>query len=96
MPVHRSGYQSCVSLFTAFACLTFVFLFAHLGGILNRGRGGWVNFGPPPPNRSLPDPSLGLPYWPAHILSRLLFAVPTGALVVSEHEFVCITSGLHH
>ena len=81
--VHRNGYQSCVSLFTAFVCLFLVLVFANIGGLLNRGRGGWVNFGPPPENHSQPDPSLGLPYWPAHVLSRLLFAVPTGLVVVS-------------
>lgn len=80
--VHRNGYQTCVSLLAAFACLLFVILFANIGGLLNRGRGGWVNFGPPPKNHSQPDPSLGLPYWPAHVLSRLLFAIPTGLVVL--------------
>ncbi|XP_019613484.1 PREDICTED: uncharacterized protein LOC109461546 [Branchiostoma belcheri] len=41
-----------------------------LGGFLNRCRGGYV------------DMSM-LGYWPAHVTSRLIMAVPTGLVVVS-------------
>ena len=58
--------------------VAFVILFAQLGGLLNRGRGGYINFG------EIVD------YWPAHILSRLLFAVPTGLVVVSSIQLVIL------
>ncbi|XP_066299979.1 uncharacterized protein [Branchiostoma lanceolatum] len=40
-----------------------------LGGFLNRCQGGYVNFGS----------MMG--YWPAHVTSRLIVAVPTGLMV---------------
>ena len=43
------------------------------------GRGGFITFGP----QNSSDPEHEQWYWPAHILSRLLFAAPTGLLVVS-------------
>ena len=40
-----------------------------------------MNFGKSAANSS--DGSLGLDYWPAEICKNLLFAVPTGLVVVS-------------
>ncbi len=60
-------------------CVGGFILVALLGGLLNRGRGGFITFGP----QNSSDPEHEQWYWPAHILSRLLFAAPTGLLVVS-------------
>lgn len=69
-----------ISVFTGCACVALVFLLSLVGGLLNRGRGGYIHFGPA--NSSSPEGQVW--YWPAHILSRLLFAVPTGIAVVSR------------
>lgn len=56
--------------------VAFFVLVATLGGFLNHCRGGYVHFGP--------ETSVSAQwYWLQHILGRLLFAVPTGLVVVS-------------
>lgn len=55
------------------------FVVALLGGFLNHCRGGYVHFGPS--NGS--DKVEAEWYWPQHTLGRLLFALPTGLVVVS-------------
>lgn len=65
-----------MSIATAVGLVVFLFFFAHLGGLLNRARGGYVNLRNPSNN------SVDLDYWPAEIVKNLLFAVPTGVLVV--------------
>ena len=69
-----------ISVFTGCVCVALVFLLSLVGGLLNRGRGGYIHFGPA--NSSSPEGQVW--YWPAHILSRLLFAVPTGIVVVGR------------
>lgn len=53
-------------------------LLSLLGSFLNRSRGGFVQFGPTNASQELQDDW----YWPAHVLSRVLFALPTGLLVL--------------
>ncbi len=74
--VERSVPVACASVCVALFALGLLFLLAQLGGFLNRGRGGYVN---------LSD----MAYWSAHILSRLLFAIPTGLVVVSSNVVWC-------
>ena len=57
---------------------------ALLGGFFNHCRGGYVHFGP----RNTTDTPAHEWYWPQHILSRLLFALPTGLVVVSRHNLL--------
>lgn len=75
--VERSVPVAFVSWCVALFVLGLTFLFSQLGGLLNRGRGGYVDFGD------------SVSYWPAHILSRLLFAVPTGLVVVRSRTVAC-------
>ena len=60
----------------ALGALLLVVLLSGVGGILNRSRGGWVDFS-----------NLTGHYWPAHLVERLVFGVPTGFLVVREECF---------
>lgn len=59
--------------------VAFSLVVALLGGFLNHCRGGYVHFGPV--NGS--DEVEAEWYWPQHTLGRLLFALPTGLVVVS-------------
>ena len=80
MPDTSRPITLVISVFTACVCVSLVFLLSLVGGLLNRGRGGYIHFGPA--NSSSPEGQEW--YWPAHVLSRLLFAVPTGIVVVSK------------
>ena len=81
MPLQRSLGVLVASKALAASLVIVLFFFANLGGLLNRSRGGYVNFRKSAGNTS--DDSLGLDYWPAEICKNLLFAVPTGLVVVS-------------
>ena len=75
-----------VSIALAACLVVFLQFFSHLGGLLNRSRGGYVDFRKASPagnSSSDDDGALGLDYWPAEICKNLLFAVPTGVVVVS-------------
>lgn len=67
------------SLITTYAAFL-IFVFSFLGGLLNRGRGGWIDLG------GSSNASNHLSYWPAHLCKNLLFAVPTGVAVVSAER----------
>ena len=57
-----------------------VLLVSCIGGTLNRSRGGYLDL-----NKLIPGNEsyyLGV-YWGRHVLSRAVFALPTGILVVS-------------
>lgn len=72
-------------LITAYAALLIV-IFSFLGGLLNRGRGGWIDFGGSSNTTqsvNISNRHDALSYWPAHLCKNLLFAVPTGIAVVS-------------
>ena len=83
MPVQRSYGMLAVTIALAACLVVFLHLFSHLGGLLNRSRGGYVDFRKAAGNSSSEDGALGLDYWPAEICKNLLFAVPTGVVVVS-------------
>lgn len=53
-----------------------VLLFSAVGGVLNRCRGGFLDL-----NKILPGNTSEV-YWAQHVLSRAVFALPTGLLVV--------------
>ena len=55
--------------------LCILLLLCCFGGLLNRCRGGLCDF------------SSVLAYWPAHVVSRLVLAVPTGVVSVSYFKF---------
>ena len=76
MPVQRSCPVLAMSIASAVGLVIFLFFFAHLGGLLNRSRGGYVNLRNPANN------SVNLDYWSAEVVKNLLFAVPTGIIVV--------------
>lgn len=59
-------------------------LIATFGGFLNHCRGGYVHFGPHGKEGTLVYNEW---YWVQHILARLLFALPTGIVVVSSALF---------
>ena len=84
MPVQRSCMVLVASIAVAVGLAILLFFFSHLGGLLNRGRGGYVNFRKPAVNASSDDGSLNLDYWPAEISKNLLFAFPTALVVVSD------------
>ena len=90
MPVQRSYGMQAVSIALAVCLVVFLHFFSHLGGLLNRSRGGYVDFRKAAPagnsSRSTDDGALGLDYWPAEICKNLLFAVPTGVVVVSTRK----------
>ena len=91
MPVQRPYGMLAVSIFLAACLLVFLQFLAHLGGLLNRSRGGYVDFRKTAAeaNGSSADTgSLGLDYWPAEICKNLLFAVPTALLVVSLPSYI--------
>jgi len=69
-----------ICVLTGCAVLALGFLLSLVGGLLSRGRGGYIHFGPA--ISSAPEGQVW--YWPAHMLSRLLFAVPTGIVVVGR------------
>jgi hypothetical protein len=71
-----------VSISTALLVVGFSVLVASLGGFLNHCRGGYVHFGPS--NMKPGTHVYNEWYWPQHILGRLLFALPTGLVVVSQ------------
>ena len=73
MPGARSSVVFLVSVSTAVVCVVLAFLLSIVGGVLNRGRGGYF---------ALPNSTEW--YWPSHALSRLIFAVPTGVVVVRK------------
>lgn len=83
MPLQRSLGVLVASKALAVSLVIVLFFFSHLGGLLNRSRGGYVNFRKSATNSS--DDSLDLDYWPAEICKNLLFAVPTGLIVVSVY-----------
>ena len=83
MPVQRSYGVLVVSISLAVCLVVILQFFSHLGGLLNRSRGGYVDFRKAAENSSSVDSSLGLDYWPAEICKNLLFAVPTAVVVVS-------------
>lgn len=58
---------------------------ALLGGFLNHCRGGYVHFGP----HNMTTEDYNRWYWPQHTLGRLLFALPTGLVVVSKNNVLC-------
>lgn len=97
MPVQRSYGMLAVSITMATCLLLLLFFFSHLGGLLNRCRGGYVNFRKPAANTSS-DSGLDFDYWPAEISKNLLFAVPTAAIVVRRVQrayiSMCIVCGL--
>lgn len=86
MPVQRSCGVLTVSILMAVFLVLLVHLFSHLGGLLNRSRGGYVDFRKAPGNSSTADGALGLDYWPAEVCKNLLFAVPTAVVVVSKYK----------
>ena len=90
MPAQRSYGMLAVSITTAVCLLLVIFFFSHLGGLLNRCRGGYVHFGRAASNASS-DGALGLRYWPAEVSKNLVFAVPTAAVVVGV-QCVCTCS----
>lgn len=65
----------------------FVFLLSKVGGVLNRCRGGYLDF-----DKILPgnDSDAGV-YWARHVLSRAVFALPTALLVVSSVDLARLT-----
>lgn len=66
----------------AISLVIVLFFFSHLGGLLNRSRGGYLNFRKSAVNSS--EDGLGMDYWSAEICKNLLFAIPTGLVVVSK------------
>lgn len=84
MPPHlRARLPSLVgSILAGLLVVASVVLVATLGGFLNHCRGGYVHFGPS--NMQPGSPVYNHWYWPQHILGRLLFALPTGLIVVSS------------
>ena len=92
MPVQRSCGMLAASVALAVCLVVFLFFFSNLGGVLNRSRGGYVDFRKAPKNSSDSD-ALGLDYWPAEICKNLLFAVPTAIVVVSRLRVLIIGSG---
>lgn len=69
------------AVLAALLVVLFSVLVALLGGFLNHCRGGYVHFGP---SHMTPGSHVYKEwYWPQHILGRLLFALPTGLIVVS-------------
>ena len=81
MPSAKSVAVLLTSIAIGLLCVGVAGLIAFLGAFLNRGRGGYVHFGPINASESETEEW----YWPAHVLSRLLVAVPTGLLVVSGY-----------
>ena len=49
------------------------------GGVLNRIRGGYLNV-----SDDLPAYNTTAGYWQAHVVTRLVFAVPVGLMTVSR------------
>lgn len=76
--------------------VAFAALVATLGGFLNHCRGGYVHFGPN--NMKQGSHIYNEWYWPQHILGTLLFALPTGLVVVSvwglEHLITTTIGGV--
>lgn len=58
-------------VFATLLLLLALALVSSVGGVLNRCRGGYLNMDL-------------LTYWPKHDISREVFSIPTGLLVVSE------------
>lgn len=80
MPRRRKPPVIVGAVLAGLLVVCFCALVALLGGFLNHCRGGYVHFGP----KSMEKGShlYNEWYWPQHILGRLLFALPTGLLVV--------------
>ena len=89
MAIKRSLPVTLLCILVTCYALFLLVAFSHFGGALNRGRGGWVNF------YNTSNCTLCLPYWPAHLCKNLLFAVPTGAIVVSAGAGCPLTSSSH-
>ena len=71
MPDARRSVVFLISISTAVVCVVLAFLLSIVGGVLNRGRGGYFSFN-------------STDYWTSHAISRLIFAVPTGVVVVRK------------
>ena len=83
MPLRSRLPRLALSVATAALVLVSSALMAALGGFLNHCRGGYVHFGPT--NLTPGTPAYHDWYWPQHILARLLYAIPTGIVLVSEN-----------
>lgn len=78
------------SILAALGVVFFAVLVATLGGFLNHCRGGYIHIGP---SDAKPGSHVYEEwYWPQHILARLLFALPTGLLVVSCLQLSIVTT----
>ena len=77
MPVKKKPLALAGSILAGLAVVAFCLVVALLGGFLNHCRGGYVHFGPSDGSHKAEW------YWPQHTLGRLLFALPTGLVVVS-------------
>ena len=81
MPGARRSVVFLISVSTAVVCVVLAFLLSIVGGVLNRGRGGYFSFN-------------STDYWASHAISRLVFAVPTGVVVVRKLWLSCVTLSL--
>ena len=79
MPLKKKPCVLAGRILAGLLVVAFSLAVASLGGFLNHCRGGYVHFGP----RNGSQKVEAAWYWPQHTLGRLLFALPTGLVVVS-------------